>query len=524
MGLQKINILLILLLANTIVFANNLHITNLQIASVNTSQEYANVEFDISWENSWRDSLNWDAVWVFMKFRIIGSTNPWEHVTLDTSGHTLPAGATLFTPSDGKGIFLYRSANGYGNSNFINVQLRWNYGLDGVTSTDSLDIKIFGIEMVYVPQGSFYAGDGQTDSTEVYGNFEAGSTGTSFQITSEGTLTLGGGSAGSLGNNSRANQFAFGGSCGGCLNGSGDDFDDANSQTLPAAFPKGFNAFYCMKYEMTQQQFVDMLNCLTIAQQTTYLTQTGTFFYTGTLPDNRYDITQSGSSYLTANPYVPMIFYDWIKAAAYADWAALRPMTELEFEKACRGFDVPVTNEYAWGNANVDLTDNLILNNAGLDIEGISSGYDSSGTQGNSWMRTGNQTMANVARVGIFAAHPSNIGRISGGSSVWGIMELSGNAWERAVSVGHSEGRKFTGLHGDGYLDTSGYANVVDWPGTFAISTVESNIGVGYRGGALAYPTPNLDRNARVSNRRLASGYWDTVINDDGARFARKAN
>ncbi len=40
----------------------------------------------------------------------------------------------------------------------------------------------------------------------------------------------------------------------------------------------------------------------------------------------------------------------WHDGATYADWAGLRPMTELECEKACRGPVYPVTGEYAWGN------------------------------------------------------------------------------------------------------------------------------------------------------------------------------
>lgn len=514
--------------------ANNLNITNLQVASVNNGNSTANLSFDISWENSWRDASNWDAVWIFIKYRNLSSTDAFQHATLNTSGHTAPSGSTISTSPDRKGVFLYRNANGNGNITFNSVELVWDFGTDGLTSTDELDIKIFGIEMVYVPQGSFYVGDGQTDNNQVYGNFEAGNTGGYFQITSEGTITLGGGGVGSLGNNNRERQFTRdsgsgsngnGGSCNGCLPGSGDDFNDVTTQVLAATFPKGFDAFYCMKYEMTQQQFVDMLNCLTPTQQTTYLSGTNTFYPNS--PDyttSRYGITESGGVYSTSTPHVPMIFFDWIKSAAYADWSALRPMTELEFEKACRGFETPVINEYAWGNANIDLSENLTLNNINSENEGIASGYETNGTAGNAWMRAGSQNMQNVARAGIFAANPGNNGRVSSGSSIWGIMELSGNAWERAVSVGHTEGRKFTGLHGDGNLNINGYANVTNWPGTLAGTTVESNIGVGYRGGALAFPTPNLERNARVSSRRLASGYWTTVINDDGVRFVRSAN
>jgi hypothetical protein len=36
-----------------------------------------------------------------------------------------------------------------------------------------------------------------------------------------------------------------------------------------ANWPNGFNAFYCMKYEVSQQGYVDFLNTLTYTQQVT---------------------------------------------------------------------------------------------------------------------------------------------------------------------------------------------------------------------------------------------------------------
>ena len=37
-----------------------------------------------------------------------------------------------------------------------------------------------------------------------------------------------------------------------------------------------------------------------------------------------------------------MTYISWPDLLAYADWAALRPITELEYEKAARGVDVQV--------------------------------------------------------------------------------------------------------------------------------------------------------------------------------------
>jgi len=41
---------------------------------------------------------------------------------------------------------------------------------------------------------------------------------------------------------------------------------------------------------------------------------------------------------------------EWQDISAYLDWACLRPSSELEYEKACRGANVSsTTGEFAWG-------------------------------------------------------------------------------------------------------------------------------------------------------------------------------
>lgn len=515
--------------------ANNLLISNVQLSGVNLPGQFAMVNFDLSWENSWRDAANWDAAWVFVKYREVGNTGAWSHATLNyvngtNDGHVAATGAGITTPADGKGVFLHRNAIGSGNVSFTGNRLRWNYGADGVANGAAVDVKVFAIEMVYVPQGSFSVGDGEPNPASVYGNFEAGTTGQPFLVGSEAAIVLGGGGNGSLGNNNRTGTYVNGGCPGcvnctgdGCLGGSGDDFHDAQSQNLPAAFPKGFNAFYCMKYEMTQQQLVDMLNLCTVQQQNFLTDQAHFFLGNGNPATNRWGFTNNSGVWSTAEPFAPMIYYDWMRSAAYADWAGLRPMTELEFEKASRGPVTPIVGDYPWGNANISHATNLTLNNQGQANESIATGYDPGGVNGNCWIRGGAHTMQIVCRTGIFGAEPGNTGRVTSGASYYGIMEMGGNAWERAVSVGHSEGRKYTGVHGDGTIHAAGYANVPFWPGSFTGSLVNTNVGVGYRGGGLAYPGPDLERNARISSRRVASGYWDAVIQDDGTRFVRTA-
>jgi hypothetical protein len=127
-------------------------------------------------------------------------------------------------------------------------------------------------------------------------------------------------------------------------------------------------------------------------------------------------------------------------------------MTELEFEKSCRGTQTPVYQEYAWGGGN--LTQNLGITNPGA--------YNETSTN------NGNCTYGNPSptggpmRVGAFATSTST--RITSGATFYGIMEMSGNLRERTITVGHTDGRAFTGNHGNGMLDDAGNADVNLWP------------------------------------------------------------
>lgn len=57
-------------------YANNIVVSNLSLTGQNIIDHCTFVKFDISWENSWRTSSapnNWDAAWVFVKFRMDGA-------------------------------------------------------------------------------------------------------------------------------------------------------------------------------------------------------------------------------------------------------------------------------------------------------------------------------------------------------------------------------------------------------------------------------------------------------------------
>ncbi len=285
-----------LAVATSICFGNDIVVSNVSLsATPNTALNYTTVDFDIAWSNSWRTNVgpsNWDAAWIFVKYRLKNSI-VWNHATLNYvdgsgagDGHTVPVGSTISSINDtgaggAKGVFLYASATfAQANVNYTSVSLQWNYGVDGLADDDRVEVTVMAIEMVYIPQGSFYVGDG---NPTIIGQFRTQGSNSPFQITSEYTgplLTLGGGGAADLHNN----------------NGTGmttpDDFNNVTSQVLPAAFPKGFNDFYSMKYEISQEQYVEFLNRLTRAQQAQRFISTtvGNFMHSAagqTTPVNR---------------------------------------------------------------------------------------------------------------------------------------------------------------------------------------------------------------------------------------------
>ena len=456
--------------------ANNIAVSNTSIVNQNTAGDYTHVKFDVSWENSWRTSnleSNWDAAYVFVKYRI-PPMNTWYHATLNyvdgtaaNDGNTEPTGGTINATSDGKGAFLYRSSNGIGNISFTNAQLRWNYGADGLNDEDSVEICVFAIEMVYVPQGAFYLGDGSV--TSVQGNFEAGISGNPFYLTSEAALTLGGGGAGSLGNNNRS----------GMANPTYEDFNDATAVTLPAPFPKGFNAFYCMKYEITQGMYADFLNKLTLPQATAR--------FMGTYNTLYQSITGSHPTYAADAPDRPLMYTNYADYYSYLDWSGLRPMTELEYEKASRGSRgigfLPTPDEYVWGDITIKAAPAYTVTNSGLPNETINA----ANTIGNAaYLSTNN---SRPYRAGAIAASIATPNRVEAGASYYGIMELSGNQWEFVMAVGRAESRSFNGSHGDGEIDAAGVYDVANWP--------TSIWGLGIRGGSYGDGATALRTSAR---------------------------
>jgi hypothetical protein len=351
---------------------------------------------------------------------------------------------------------------------------------------------VFAIEMVYVPVGDFFAGDNATSTIA----FKQGSTDTDpWWIGSENEMSVTNTTGNVTGTGEKAAVYYYPG-----------DGDAAGSVfTIPAAFPKGYQAHYMMKGEISQGQWVGFFNTLTATQKSTRditsasgknsddLTYRNNLSWSSgdaTLPD------QGGGATYEA---VAMNYISWADLTAYLDWSGLRPMSELEFERAGRGPYRAESGEYAWGSAS--LTQATSLSNSGLPSERAQSGANAA--------YGGHASVQGPLRVGSFAYGVAT--RMDAGGGYYGAMELSGNLWERAVTVGNSTGRSFAGRnHGNGVLDNSGNPDVSTWPGTGAT-------GSGLRGGNWDV----ISAYARLSDRYGATSTNSSRIQQGGGRGVR---
>jgi hypothetical protein len=459
-------ILLAALLLPVLSKANNLQISNLAVS-------LPNVSFTIQWDNSWNTTNNinplypnnWDGVWVFIKYQN-NIDNLWKHATLSATAtdHSVSGGVLeINTVSDGMGVFVRRSAPGSGSISATTVTLKMN----SLTGTGDFNFRAFGTEMVYMPSGAFQLGDGNVSGANYF-----------TPVTVDAASQTSGIAAGAL---------------------------YSGSPAVPAAFPTGFNAAYLMKYELTNEQWVDFMNTLTYDQQVSRMDvapngAAGTLAYNSgpyvnySMADNVMKIKTSGLN--NTRPVVlgcdlnnNNVFGengDGQNTAAsvlnkgdilaYLDWSGLRPITEMEFEKACRGTMNRIQSEYAWGSTALNFRFRSGLSNKGLAEESYNGTVLDGQAMGGA-LNAGGENNTGPSRSGVFASGSS--GRASSGAGFYGAMELSGNALELAVQV-DSKGVLFTNKNGNGQLTASGDSDVQTWP----LPTDNSNpSGMHWRGG-----------------------------------------
>ncbi len=364
---------------------DTVRITNVRWEASN--QEHSIVTLDLSWDHSWRAAWteaaernvtgaplkveSWDAAWVFVKYRPPGG-GAFLPATLSTDAahRAMPAGAACAVgrSDDGKkgvGVFVYKNAVGSGPNTFKNVSLRWLHGTDKA-EPGKATLVAHAIAMVYVPEGPF-------KSRSPFGR----------------PLPL--------------------------INSRG-------------AMPNGYGAFYCMKRSISQGQYAEFLNSVASdlaaasynAERYKALPHDAAKRYSPKLYGlNGYTIRVVNGVYAADAPDRACNFLSWPDIVSYAAWAGLRPITDLEYEKACRGPREPAKGQDVWDGTACAPAEAIANTVAGQE------------------------------------------------ASYWGIRELSlsGNVheWPGTVQVASKagSGAGFKGTHGEGTPEAPS-----DWPST----------------------------------------------------------
>ncbi|MDR2037410.1 MAG: formylglycine-generating enzyme family protein [Bacteroidales bacterium] len=550
-------------------FGSGIQVLNTEVTT-NADKKSAQVKFSLTWDHSWRLEVaanspsNYDAAWVFIKYRTLPGDN-WNHAYISTTAgnHKVPDNALLSLGNSvavvsgtnttvGVGAFIYRKEPGNGTIAFTDVELNWDFGKNGLTGGEQVEVCVLATEMVYIPQGAFLLGDYTSDGhfTINRSNLTTNSARADAPFTVSAETVPGNFSNAWIYYNSTSNQ-TYRQSLQAMLSShntvkpvtpdnagttsltnhviassNANYFTTAYYTAIPGAYPKGFRAFYCMKYEITQGEYVQFLNKNLVSVK-----NAGTYHYSGTAA-GRYAITKKTGTGTADNPaeyelssataaYLPCNYLNTNDIYAWLIWAGLRPMTELEFEKVCRGTEaVPGTAslrpQYAWGSTTINNTSNF--SNKGMSNEAPSNatGNCAVATAAGTTTTVGGGTNANIdgpLRAGAFATPVSS--REKSGGSYYGVMEMSGNLWERCISIGIQLGRTFAGGHGNGEI---GIGTTPDlpisggWPGV-------TGAGLGFRGGSY------LDQaaRARISDRYFINNVGTARSPAVGGRGVRTA-
>ena len=491
------------------------------LADSYNSDAWTYIDFNVRWNNSWRDNENFDCAWLFVKYYDVDncrwkhawlSTTDNDHTITDAGGGTNPAYIQVEMSNvsgaigdKAMGAIVYRQKEGSGNNNW-DVRLRWEYGTEAthfVKLSDVKTVKVFGFEMVYVPTDAFYLGDMNTKSDQGYSNrFQAYYSPWPVRVVSNRPLYCGYKSNTSSkfhwNNNStpvfdtilyaRRHYWTW-----------DNDYRDlgfqdyANHNTnndnyaFPVNYPKGYNAIYCMKTEVTQNLYCEFLNTLynLAPEHIRYPNKYGSYRFNIRWSGEKFICDASGRGTGTEVDDGGWVALNWVSyddMLMFLDWAALRPMTELEYEKICRGPMVPTPREYAWGNNQITLPSGIKNKNTAQEYYGTGN------------CMYGNTTLVEATdgptRPGSFAK-TANSTRQASGATYYGVFDMSGNVWEMVVSgnIRREQSRTYSQyIHGIGDLDDNDSTTIASWQALSlemkSTSTDDYGHSIGKRGGA----------------------------------------
>lgn len=423
----------VLFFASATAFGSGISISNVIFSGTPSDTAlHTYVYLTLTWQNAWRNKKNHDAAWVFFKLKHQQDYRSQRHFPVKLTGHSLLYNykkngiePSFFVPPHQGGVMVYPSSDVRGDISWrTRVELDAKL-LKGIDFNHTLFGNAYAIEMVYIPTGRFYLGDSDEQLKTNASAFHDQTSGGRLLIQSEDGIEV----------NSVGSRLAY-------RNNNVAGYRGDGLGPVPKEFPKGFAGFYVMKYEMTMGQYTELLNALS-NQPSAFRSNFGAKDYV----TGRGTISLQNGVYQCATPERPANYISWDDGCAFADWAALRPITELEFEKAARGPVNGVAGDFAWRTASF-------------------------GTVSRYFNSDGDLVLADDLKEGDLSDSQLELY----GASYYWVMDLCGSLWERVVTIGSVKGRAFKGSHGDGVLDQFGNATNEDWPN-------EHQGGFGYRGG-----------------------------------------
>ena len=232
-------------------FSTNLKIEAVEWHHETSPNKKAHVKMTISWKNAWHNIRNYDAAWVTIKFQ----HKEWgaRHAKIADSGHRILSNnktggvsAKINVPKDATGFFIFPEKEYRGDVSWtVQIELDTSILTDRRFRAWDHRIRVYGVEMVYIPSGGFTLGDLDTlllNEGALFKSSGDGKFGGLFKVEKEKSEIKIGKGNGELFYRVRDSIYQ------------GDQ-----TGIISPEFPKGVQSFYIMKYELKQGQYAEFL-------------------------------------------------------------------------------------------------------------------------------------------------------------------------------------------------------------------------------------------------------------------------
>jgi hypothetical protein len=287
--------------------ASDLTISDVELVYQRDTSKELSVKFTVQWNNAWYNEKNHDAAWMVIKF--LRGESGYKHALIAEKGHAIlrnnlsdGSNPIITVSSDRTGFFIFSGAKHRGPVNWtIRIALDPAILSSSSFSIWNVRVAVNGLEMVYIPEGAFTLGDPDTTALRFGAFFRSDGEGKAdglIKIDSEKTLIEVGKERGRL-------YYRVSGR---------EQYEGDQAGPIPAEFPKGYQAFYIMKYELTQGQYAAFLNSLS-GEQTQFRANFGGKGYYRL----RGTIKIENDRYVAGAPNRPCNYLSWDDGDAFAD-------------------------------------------------------------------------------------------------------------------------------------------------------------------------------------------------------------